>query len=1086
MITARTLKVAALTLTALIALPAQAETRADDHAPSHSTAHPIWSDLQVINQNREPARSFIFPFNDRDAALTNAGPAGHYDSPNLTLLNGDWDFAFAETPSDTPEGFWEPDYRPSRNDGWTTIPVPANIELHGFGFPNYTNIQYHFSPAIPPHVPADQNWVGCYRRSFDIPANWDGRQLFLRFEGFASAIEVWINGERIGYAQGGRASAEFDITSAATTGQNTIAVKTYRLSDGSYLEDQDFWRLSGLFRDVLVWSAPPVSIHDLGIRTDLAPDHASAVLSVELKGTQYAPHPAADNGNRPDIHLELIDPTGNTVAERTLKRVPFTQGEPTITHTALEVAAPALWTAETPDLYTLLVSIRSGNDTIAVLPQRVGFRDIQWDGQLRVNGNPVLMRGVNRHEHEPETAHAITMQGMLDDIKLMKLNNFNAVRTCHYPNHPVWYQLCDQYGLYVVDEANIESHGIGYKPDETLANLPEWTESHLDRFQRMVIRDRNHPSIIAWSLGNEMGDGVATSAEYLWGKKFDPTRPIQSERADWSFGNTDMVVPMYASPERIQRYAETNENDKPLVLCEYSHAMGNSNGNFDWYWDLFRKHDRLGGGFIWDWADQGLYKPTPGRPGERHFAYGGAFEPEGTHNDDNFCMNGIVNADRRPKPAMVAIKHAQRPVVCEAEDESLTAIRITNWFDHLNLADTVNASWTISADGTELETGAFSVPALAPRESATWTPNLPTNLDAPAGTELILTLSFTTKNEAPMVPAGHEVAWAQFKLPQQPAARPLDRAATDPVRTTRTDDAITARAGDLTVTIDANTGLLTSLNTRRQALLERPLAPHFWRAPVDNDRGNKMPERQSAWRDAGQSWTCDRVTLEEGDQGEAIITAQGKITAVDAPFRITYTVRPSGEVHVQANMDKPRKNNTGELPRFGLRAGINERLDQLTWYGPGPDETTWDRDEAPLGRWTSTVAEQYFPYSEPQETGTHVSTRWLLIHRDNGAGLAVLADPEGCSIPEQAITFSALPYATEDIDQAKYAHELTKLPFTWLTLDTAMMGVGGDNSWGAREKARYRIKPGPQSVAFVLRPVENTDELAERRAQSIR
>lgn len=1279
---ARTLTVAILTLAASLPLPALA----DDHAREH----PIWSDLGVLNQNREPARSFIFPFNDRDSALQNAGPGGHYASPNLRLLNGDWDFAFAQTPADVPDGFWEPGYRPSQRNGWTTIPVPANIELQGFGFPNYTNIRYHFTPAVPPHVPADQNWVGCYRRSFDIPREWDGRRLFLRFEGFASAIEVWVNGERIGYAQDGRASAEFDISEAARVGANTIAVKTYRLSDGSYLEDQDFWRLSGLFRDVLVWSAPPVSINDLGVRTDLSDDHSSAVLSVELKGTQYAPHPGADGGNRPDVHLELIDATGATVAERTLKRIPFTLGEPTITHTALEVDAPALWTAETPNLYTLLVSIRSGDETIAVLPQRVGFREIQWDGSLRVNGNQVLMRGVNRHEHEPETAHAITMEGMLLDIRLMKQNNFNAVRTAHYPNHPVWYQLCDQYGLYVVNEANIESHGIGYEPDKTLANLPEWTEAHLDRFQRMVIRDRNQPSIIAWSLGNEMGDGVATSAQYLWGKMFDPTRPIQSERADWSFGNTDMVVPMYATPERIRRYAETNENDKPLILCEYSHAMGNSNGNFDWYWDLFRKHDRLGGGFIWDWADQGLYRDTPGItevrvdtparaaryngvigeaggrgrltignddaftpagavtveawvktervegggagrsdhqqivgkgdqeyalkinpdnnieffvhaqnqwrsvstptpadfpdrerhlagvydgatlrlyidgreaassavgavrvaptayplsvgsnsqiPGRdfdglirearvytralsqaeiadtgaereglvarvrlspataitrppttagRHLAYGGAFEPAGTYNDDNFCMNGIVNADRRPKPAMVAIKYAQRPVVCEAQDESLSAIRITNWFDHLDLAEVVDASWSISADGVELETGTFALPPLAPRESTLWTPELPGSIDAPAGTELILTLRFTTRHDAPMVPAGHEVAWAQFKLPQQPPVQAL-ATTSEPVTIDRTPGAITARTGDLTVTIDARTGLLTTLNTRRHSFLERPLAPHFWRAPVDNDRGNNMPTRQGVWRSAGASWTCEAVSVEQGPRGEAIVTARGSIAAVEAPFRITCTVRPSGEVHVQASMDKPNRSGIGELPRFGLRAGVNEDLHQLTWYGPGPDETTWDRDEAPLGRWTSTVRDQYFPYSEPQETGTHVSTRWLVLHQSGGAGLAVFADPEGCSIPDQAITFTALPYSTEDIELAKYAFELTEEPFTWLTLDTAMMGVGGDNSWGAREKARYRIRTEPQSVAFVLRPVENMDSVAERRAQSVR
>jgi beta-galactosidase len=654
---------------------------------------PIWNDLSVIHEDRVEPRAFAFPFDDRASAVRGAGVGGHYGSSNVRLLNGDWDFSFAETPDAADDAFIDPSFDPRAGAGWTTIPVPSNIELHGFGYANYTNIKYHFSPAVPPEVPADQNWVGCYRRSFEIPADWDGREIFLRFEGAGSAVEAWVNGRRVGYNQGGRASAEFDITDAVRTGSNIIAVKTYRLCDGAYLEDQDFWRLSGLYRDVLVWSAPRVHIEDFGVRTDLADDRSAATLWVELTGTQYAPHPAADGGNRPDVTLELLDPAGESVASKTLGRVPFAEGQPTRAHATLSIDRPALWTAETPGLYTLLLSIESGDETIEVIPQRVGFREVSIDdrGRFLINGNPTLMRGVNRHEHEPGTGHAITMEGMLEDIRLMKLNNFNAVRTCHYPNHPVWYQLCDEHGLYVVDEANIESHGVGYKPDETLANRAEWTESHLDRFRRMVVRDRNFPCVVSWSLGNEMGDGVATAAEYLWGKSYDPTRPVQSERASWWHGNTDMVVPMYATPERIERYAVNKENPRPLILCEYSHAMGNSNGNFDWYWDLFRTHDVLGGGFIWDWVDQGLPAGIPGGDGDNgggeFFAYGGFFEPEGVYHDDNFCMNGIVNADRRPKPAMGAIKHAMRPVLTEDFDAEAGTVRVTSFFDHVMLDD---------------------------------------------------------------------------------------------------------------------------------------------------------------------------------------------------------------------------------------------------------------------------------------------------------------------------------------------------------------------------------------------------------------
>ncbi len=1260
-------------------------------------AVPAWNDLSVIEQGREEPRAFAFPFNGRAGAIAGSGAAGYYDSPNIRLLNGDWDFFFAETPGRTPDGFVESRFVPSAARGWTTMPVPGNIELHGFGYPNYTNIKYHFSPAEPPEVPADQNWVGCYRRSFEIPSEWRGREIFLRFEGAGSAIEVWVNGQRVGYNEGGRASAEFNITDHVRRGPNVIAVKTYRLSNGAYLEDQDFWRLSGLYRDVLVWSAPRVHIRDFGVRTDLADDGASADLWVEMTGTQYADDPVADGGNRPDVTLELLDPSGASVAKTTLKRVPFTVGETSRLHTTMTIENPLPWTAETPSLYTLLISIESGGETIEVIPQKVGFREITIDdrGRFLVNGNPVLMRGVNRHEHEPDTGHAVTLEGMLRDIELMKRNNFNAVRTCHYPNHPVWYQLCAEHGLYVVDEANIESHGIGYEADATLANKPEWTAAHLDRFRRMVVRDRNFPCVVSWSLGNEMGDGVATTAEYLWGKSYDPTRPIQSERAPWAGGNTDIAAPMYASPERIEKYAVNKELAKPLILCEYSHAMGNSNGNFDWYWDLFREHDVLGGGFIWDWVDQGLWADVPpkteiaaevparalafagkvgdagargrvtvgddpafnlagpltleawiktdrvegggsGRsahqqilgkgdeqyalkvnPGgaieffvhdgsgwrtvsapmgdafsdrERHvagvydgeqlrlsidgvevasapaagitipasphpltigtnaqipgrdfdglvrearvynralsaeeirhrraerdglvawviltpdavrttpregasrfYAYGGFLEPAGVYNDDNFCMNGIVNPDRTPKPAMAAIRQAQRPVLTDAVDLASGRIRVTSFYDHLMLDDAVSGRWTITADGWRLAGGEFEAPALSPRESGEVTLDLPSgspaSWGAKPGEEVLLTVRWTTKGATAMVPAGHEVAWAQFAMPGQPEVAALAEA-DGSIRVDRADGAIIASDGaGFSVAIDEATGMLRSLTRDGGELVAHPMEPHFWRAPVDNDRGNRMPNRQGAWREAGASWACAGIDVETGGGGEAVIRARGTLAAVEAPYSVTYIVRPSGEVLVTAAMGEPARNGVGELPRFGVRLGVHAALADLWWYGPGPDETTWDRDELPVGRWTGTVESQAFPYSEPQETGTHVSTRWLALTGDDGAGLAVFADPEGCSVPGQALTFSALPYATEAFEQAKYAWEMTPAGFTWLTLDTAMMGVGGDNSWGAREKGVYRIKPQAQSVSFLLRPIAGEGEIGERRGQRVR
>ncbi|MEM0983791.1 MAG: glycoside hydrolase family 2 TIM barrel-domain containing protein [Planctomycetota bacterium] len=1245
--------------------------------PSHRADVPHWNNLEVVDINRAPARAFAFPFPSASAAASNAGPMAYMESDWVMSLNGDWDFAWSKTPSDTPNGFWNERFRPGRD--WTTIPVPANIEMHGHGYPNYTNVRYHFSPAEPPTVPADQNWVGNYRREFRVPASWRGMRHTLRFEGAGSAVEVWVNGAYVGYAEGGRSSIEFDITDHTKVGTNVVAAKTFRLSNGSYLECQDFWRFSGLYRDVLVWAAPHTRIEDFGVRTTLRDGAADLELSLDIARDARL----VEGSENVKLDLSLTDGNGREVAKLVDGAVPTSAGKTSSLRKVMTVESPRLWTAETPNLYTLTMTLRDADGKeIASVPQRVGFRDVQIGGGVfRINGNPVLIRGVNRHEHEAETGQVVSMEGMLRDIELMKRNNFNAVRTAHYPNHPVWYQLCNEYGLYVTDEANVESHGIGYEPDKTLANKPEWTEAHLKRFQNMVIRDRNFPSVIAWSLGNEMGDGVAITAGYRWGQAYDPTRPIQSERAQWTAGNTDMVVPMYATPERIEKYASDVETLKPLILCEYSHAMGNSNGNFDWYWDRFRQYPNLGGGYIWDWADQGLpavsppdyqlqlavpskaarfegrssrdgaqgaavlsgdgmpslagpltleswvktervegsgtgrsgqsqiigkgdntaalklagntieffvyagstwysarmelpsdwygnwqhlagtfdgnlltlyvngrevararsngatpepspyplsigtnsqipgrtfeglirevrvydrpltlsevrseraepnglqlhaklndktITAVPGTGGEPFFAYGGFLEPAGVYNDDNFCMNGIVNADRRPKPAMAAIKYAQRPIVATLLDDSSGTLRITSWYDHRDAGDVLAGRWRLLEDGVEVSRGSFPVPSMSPRESREVTLGLPSVTPAP-GSELTLDVRFVTRHETAMVPAGHEIAWEQFPMRQTPA-EPMP--AGGDVRVNESSDAIAIRMdGSVTATISKDSGLLTSFEAHGEDLLESPLAPFFWRAPTDNDRGNKLPERSSAWRNAGSTWKPSSVIAEAPSNGETVVRVRGVLGSVDADLQLTYTFRASGEVHVAMQMDRPRRRQPGPLPRFGLRAKLADDLRDLSWLGLGPDESYWDRDELPLGVWSSTVDEQAFPYSEPQETGAHAGTRWLSLTDRGGKGLMVLADRANSSVPDQSLMFAAVPFDAIEAGPAKYWHEID-LSGVYLHLDAAQTGVGGDNSWGARPKGRYIVKPESQSVAFTIKPISSKDDIAERR-----
>jgi beta-galactosidase len=939
--------------------------------------------------------------------------------------------------------------------------VPSNWQLHGYGIPIYTNIVYPFGDPDPPRIPHDNNPVGSYRRSFTVPEAWRGRPVLLHFAGVESAFYVWLNGIRLGYSQGSRTPAEFELTPHLKPGENLLAVEVYRWSDGSYLEDQDFWRLSGIFRDVALVSPGALAIDDFEVRSDLDEEYRDAALAVDVV---VAAHAAA---GAVSVEAELLDPRG----ERVLGPLTGTAEMPAAGSATVRlegsVSNPAKWTAETPALYTLLLTLKdAAGSELEVVPWRMGFREVEMrGGQLLVNGVPLLLKGVNRHEHDPDTGHTISRESMIRDIELMKRHNINAVRTSHYPNLPEWYALADEYGLWVIDEANIESHGMGYDPARTLGNNPDWKEAHLDRTRRMVERDKNHPSIILWSLGNEAGDGVNFEATSAWIHERDPSRPVLYERAE-ERAHTDIVCPMYASVEQIVAYAE-RATDRPLILIEYAHAMGNSVGNLFEYWDAIEKYPRLQGGFIWDWVDQGLRKRVPGASGESFFAYGGDFGPPGVPSDDNFCMNGLVAADRTPHPSLLEVKKIYQHAKIEAVDLASGRIRIHNGYAFASLGF-LAGRWEVS-DGAEIvASGALPRLDLAAGESRELELPLPEVVPA-AGAEYWLKLSLHLREDTGWAPRGHELAWEQFALPvEAPPGPTIALDAFPPLEVSQERLGIRVGRPGFSLTIDRATRRVVSLRYEGVELVRQGPEPHFWRAPIDNDRGNLMPLRLGVWRDAGHNWQGDAPVVETLSPQVVRLRFPGRIPEVASPYAMTYTVFASGDVLVEGDFE-PGAADLPELPRFGMQMQLPGLYDRVEWYGRGPQETYQDRERgAAMGRYRSDVAEQFVEYSRPQENGNKTGVRWLALTGSPEVGLLAVGQP--------TLSAAVSRFTTADLEQAAHAYELKPREYVVLNLDWKQMGVGGDNSWGAQPHEWARIPAQPLRYSFRLRPFRPATE----------
>ncbi|MGB0387218.1 MAG: glycoside hydrolase family 2 TIM barrel-domain containing protein [Ardenticatenaceae bacterium] len=815
-----------------------------------------WQNPAVVERNKELGHVTLLPFADEASALEGDREA----SPYVMCLDGAWAFHLAPNPVSAPAHFYEERFDDA---DWDEIPVPSNWQLEGYDIPRYTNVQYPFPVDDDLSVPEEDNPTGSYRKSFTLPAAWDGRQLFLHFEGVDSAFDLWVNGQMVGYSQDSRLPAEFNITPYVHAGQNLIALRVYRWSDGSYVEDQDMWHLSGIFRSVYLWAAPAVHVRDFWVRTEFDEAYQDAQLKIRAKVRNY------DHQSSPPashlVEVMLYDADGTPVFGEPLSQAVEVGGGDEVTlELAQPITQPEKWSDEHPYLYTLLIGLRDEAGTLLEVERcQVGFRQVEIkEGQIHVNGVPILIKGVNRHEHDPDTGHTVSRESMVADILLMKQFNINAVRNAHYPTDPRWYELCDQYGLYLFDEANIESHGIW----DRLAKDPLWETTFMQRGIRMVESHKNHPSVIVWSLGNESGYGRNHDLMADWIHQNDPTRPVHYHPAE-SAPIVDVLGPMYPSVARIIEMAQEPDETRPVVMCEYAHSMGNSTGNLKEYWDAVDEYKRLQGGFIWDWVDQGLRRVT--EDGEEWFAYGGDFGEE--PHDGNFCINGLIWPDREPHPAMWEYKKVLQPVHIEALDLTNGQIEILNRYAFIDLSH-LNISWRVTAEADVIQSG--ELPPLAIPAGQRQLLHIPFNQPT-GGTEYWLTISFTLAEETSWAKQGHEVAWAQFQLPvvlsdEQATPSPLVATAMQTLQMAEEDAQIGISGHNFQLVLDKKAGRLTSFQSRGQELLQDGPALHLWRAPTDNDANTWGDQKMAIrWREVGLDRLQEEIQAVEASQPNA-------------------------------------------------------------------------------------------------------------------------------------------------------------------------------------------------------------------------
>lgn len=1001
-----------------------------------------WLSPEHYNEGTTPYHASFKSYKSADDALN-----GNQQN-SVISLDGEWRFYWTQSPDSSPMYFESVDFDDS---GWPTITVPSNWELKGYGKPIYTNINYVF-PANPPIVPSDDNPTGCYRRVFTVPAEWSDKDVFLHFEGATASMTVWVNGIYAGYVQNAKGPAEFDITDKIKPGDNIVACKVMRWSDGSYLEDQDFWRLSGIDRPVSIYAAPKVRVRDFFAKASLDKTFTKGTLDIDVD---------VDNNSgsqtKSVVTVELYDGQ-RRIASRS-KTVTLPEGNTTVTFEGIKAGKVKAWSAETPNLYTITLSL-DGGETVS---SRVGFRNVEISGgQLLVNGKAIEVHGVNLHEHHPANGHVMDTATILSDIRLMKRNNINAVRTSHYPQLPVFYDLCDEYGLYVVDEANIEIHGMGVDPWDSYdksrhpAYLPQWKGAILDRQHALVERDKNHPCVITWSVGNEAANGDNFIAAYEWIKQRDTTRPVQYEQAG-ERANTDIVCPMYPSMDYMREYAAREGVTRPFIMCEYAHAMGNSTGNFQEYFDIVRSSPHMQGGFIWDWVDQGLdaYEGD----GRHYWAYGGDFNASEYTHDENFCINGLILPDRTPHPGLKEVKKVYQDLQVEPLGNT-GKFRLHNNFSFTNLKD-YTISYRILCDGNEIASGNKHA-ACAPGKYVDLDIELPREL--PDG-EILAEVHITADKATQAIAAGHEVASQQWTI-REKITPEVEKAAPGKVLTDDSGSVTFASAdGTVTATIDKHSGLLREYSRDGHNRLAESPRPNFWRAPTDNDWGEGLHVRSNAWRTAPQTM---RLTGMEVDAASATATARFDIDATGSQLTLKYSLDSDGRLHVDYSLNVSDK--APELPRIGMEWPLYKNSDTLQWYGRGPEENYSDRNSATMiGIWEKKAADMLYPYIRPQESGNHTDVRWA---RTGDLRIDMTDTPLNVSLLE------VRPEALDPGLSKKQMHttDVTRhRTLNFLNIDLAQRGLGGDTSWGATPHHPYRLYPGRSySYSFTVEIISNS------------
>ncbi|RIX51404.1 DUF4981 domain-containing protein [Paenibacillus nanensis] len=1007
--------------------------------------YPEWNNNPDIFQlNRMEAHAAFTPYETVDEALS----AEQGVSRRIQSLNGMWKFAFAPNPDSRIQEFYAADYDCG---DWDEIRVPGHWQLQGYDYPQYTNVRYPWSEreAIkPPFAPTAYNPVGSYVHTFTVPESWAGDPVFISFQGVESAFYVWLNGEFVGYSEDTFTPAEFDLTPYLREGDNKLAVEVYRWCDASWLEDQDFWRLSGIFRDVYLYSKPGIHLYDFRVQAELDSAFKDGTLTVDVKLQNY--FQVQEGG----VEIEALLYDGN------LQLLPAVRmsgsadlsgiGEARIQLSA-QVASPLLWSAETPHLYTLVLKLAdSQSNVLETTRSKVGFRRFEiQDGLMTINGKRILFKGVNRHEFSCRTGRAVTKEEMVQDIRLMKAHNINAVRTSHYPNHPLWYDLCDEYGLYVIDETNLETHGSWQYGQQELGDLTvpgsrsEWTDNVLDRCKSMFERDKNHPSILIWSLGNESFGGDNFIKMYDYFRAEDPSRLVHYEGVfHWraSEAASDIESQMYTRPAQVEAYAKGNPK-KPFILCEYSHAMGNSCGGLHEYWELFERYPVLQGGFIWDWIDQAIL--TQSADGESYLAYGGDFG-ESPH-DGNFCGNGLIFADRTVTPKLHEVKKCYQNIGVSALDWAKQTFAVQNKQLFGRLSPYL-LKWDMAKNGVLVEQGELHAD-IGPGETGVIA--IPYTVPA-AGShedEFVLTLRFVLKEDELWAEKGHEVAFEQFIVPVRPNAQPLVRRSPEgPLKAVSEAGTLVVSGDQFRLAWDTLSGELTSYQWNGKELLASAVVPNFWRAYTDNDRGNGHPERCGVWRTAGKTRELLAFEYEEQPGQIRVEAAYSLPEASHSKCSMIYVVTADGKV--EAEMTLTPADGLPEIPEVGVLFEMAEAFGTVAWYGNGPHESYSDRKQgARLGLFEGTVKEQFVSYLRPQECGNKTDVRFAVLSDAEGNGLHIQGRPR--------IELNVLPYRPEELEAHDHVHLLPDSRKTVVRIIDRQMGVGGDDSWGARVHPAY-------------------------------